>query len=141
MAREDPYGAFNFLVEIAGLEVAGFSEVGGLESETDIIEYRSGDDRGSLRKLPGLTKYQNLTLKRGYAASHELWEWRQSIVDGQVDRRAVSIVLLDHARDEVARWNLFEAWPCRWEGPHLDAETSAVAIETLEIAYEDIELG
>lgn len=95
MTRDDPYGAFNFLVEIDGVDVAGFWEVGGLESETDIIEYRTGDEVGTVRKLAGLSKHHNVTLKRGVTDSNELWEWRKSVIDGQLERRSVSIVLLD----------------------------------------------
>lgn len=141
MAREDPYGAFNFLVEIDGVDVAGFSEVSGLESETDIIEYRTGDEVGTVRKLAGLSKNHNVTLKRGVTDSTELWDWRKSVIDGQLERRSVSIVLLDHSRSEVARWNLYEAWPCRWEGPEFNAKTSEVAVESIEICHEGIELG
>ena len=67
MTRDDPYGALNFMVEIAGVDVAGFAEVGGLESETDIIEYRTGDEVGTVRKLPGLSKHHNVTLERSVA--------------------------------------------------------------------------
>jgi phage tail-like protein len=141
MAREDPYGAFNFLVEIEGVDVAGFTEVSGLESETDIIEYRTGDEVGTVRKLPGLSKYQNVTLKRGFTNSAALWEWRKTVIDGQTERKSVSIILLDHKREEVGRWNLFEAWPCRWIGPEFNAKTNEVAIESIEICHERIELG
>jgi phage tail-like protein len=141
MTSPDPYGAFNFIVEIAGGGVAGFAEVGGLESQTDIIEYRAGDDVGTVRKLPGLTKYSNLTLKRGLTDSTELWEWRKSVIDGQIEPRAVSIALLDHKREEVSRWNVYEAWPCKWVGPEFNAEVSEVAIELVEICYESIELA
>ncbi len=141
MPREDPYGAFNFRVEIAGVDVAGFAEVSGLESETDIIEYRTGDEVGTVRKLPGLSKYQNVTLKRGFTDSRALWEWRKTVIDGQLERKSVSIVLFNHSRDEVARWNLFEAWPSRWVGPEFNAMTNEVAIESIEICYERVELG
>jgi phage tail-like protein len=141
MTREDPYGAFNFLVEIEGVDVAGFTEVSGLESETDIIEYRTGDEHGTVRKMPGLSKYQNVTLKRGFTDSAALWEWRKTVIDGQLERKSVSIVLLDHRREEVARWNLFEAWPSRWVGPEFNAKTNEVAIESIEICHERIELG
>ena len=141
MTREDPYGAFNFLVEIAGVDVAGFSEVAGLENETDVIEYRTGDEVGTVRKLPGLSKHHNVTLKRGLTDSAKLWDWRKTVVDGQLQRRSISIVLLDQSRNEVSRWNLYEAWPCRWEGPEFNAKSSEVAIEAIEICHEGIELG
>lgn len=138
-ARKDPYGAFNFLVEIEGTVVAGFAEVTGLETRTDVIEYREGSEGLMVRKLPGLNKYPNITLKRGVSENRQLWVWRENIMKGQDDRRSVSIILLDRARTEVLRWNLSEAWPCKWAGPSLSARSSETAIETLELAYESLE--
>ncbi len=138
-ARRDPYGAFNFLVQIDGIDVAGFSEASGLESTVDVIEYRNGSDT-TVRKLPGLTKYTNLVLERGLTASRDLWNWHKAILDGQMDRRPVTISLLNEAREEVHRFTFRSAWPCRWSGPHFDAGRSAVAIETLEICHEGLGL-
>jgi phage tail-like protein len=138
--RNDPYKAFNFLVEIDGIAHAVFSEVTGLESETAVIEYRAGGEN-VVRKLPGLTKFGNITLKRGITQDAELWNWRKSIVDGNIDRRNGSIVLLDDNRSPVVRWNFHNAWVCKWEGPALSAKSNEVAIETMEIAHEGLELA
>ena len=138
--RNDPYKNFNFLVEIDGIARAAFSEVSGLESETSVIEYRSGSEFGT-RKLPGLTKYANIVLKRGITQDAELWNWRQSVIEGNVDRRNGSIILLDDQRTEVIRWNFREGWPCKWQGPGLNAKNEEVAIELLEIAHEGLELA
>lgn len=138
MPRPDPLSAFNVRVEINGITVAGFTECSGLASETEVVEYREGGDFRT-RKLPGLTKFPNIVLKRGLTLDRSLWEWRQTVVNGTVDRRSGSVILLDAARNEVARWNFFEAWPSKWEGPALNAQSSAVAIETLEIAHEGLE--
>jgi phage tail-like protein len=137
--RDDPYRAFNFRVEIDGVAVAGFTEVSGLDSETAVIEYRAGDDRNTVRKLPGLTKYGNLVLRRGVTRSAELWNWRRTVVDGKVERRNGSIVLLDEARDEVLRWNFVGGWIAKWQGPILNAAADTVAIETIEIAHEGLD--
>ena len=136
--RNDPYKAFNFVVEIDGIARAAFSEASGLESETAVIEYRAGTEH-VVRKLPGLTKFANITLRRGITQDRELWDWRQNIVDGNPDRRNGSIILLDDQRAEVVRWNFHSGWPCKWEGPALNAKTNEVAIETLEIAHEGLE--
>jgi phage tail-like protein len=138
--RNDPYKAFNFLVEIDGIAHAVFSEVTGLESETAVIEYRAGGEN-VVRKLPGLTKFANITLKRGITQDAELWNWRKSIVDGDIDRRNGSIVLLDDKRSPVLRWNFRNGWICKWEGPALSAKSNEVAIETMEIAHEGLELA
>ena len=138
----DPYGNFNFIVEIDGIEVASFSEVSGISSETEVIEYRTGNDRaGSVRKLPGLHKYGDITLKRGITASDALWQWRKSVTDGNLQRRSASIILLDEARQEVKRWNLLESWPSKYVVADLKATGNEVAIETLVIICERVELA
>ena len=139
--RHDPYKAFNFRVEIEGIARAAFSEVGGLESETVVVEYRVGGEPNTVRKLPGLTKYANIVLRRGITQDPELWNWRQSVVQGNVDRRNGSIVLLDDDETEVVRWNFFQGWIAKWEGPALNAKANEVAIETIEIAHEGLELA
>jgi phage tail-like protein len=142
--RKDPFSAFNFQVDIEGVTVAGFSECSGLTTETDIIEYRTGDpkeDDITVRKLPGLKKFTNIALKRGYTDSKELWEWRKKVMDGKTERKSGSIVLLNEAREEALRWNFYEGWPSKWEGPALNAKNNEVAIETLEIAIEKLELA
>ena len=135
----DVYANCKFLVEIDGISAAGFAEVSGLETETDVIEYREGGDAGTARKLPGLTKYANIVLKRGITSSKELHDWRKEVIDGQIVRRSGSIVLLDERRQEVARWNFHESWPCRLSGPELKAKGNDVAIEELEICHEGLE--
>ncbi len=138
--RNDPYSAFNFLVEIDGVTVAGFSEASGLNNETDIVEYRNGSEDITVRKLPGLKKFTNISLKRGFTDSKDLWDWRKKVMDGKTERKSGSIVLLNEAREPALRWNFREGWPSKLEGPSLNAKSSDVAIETLEIAVEDIQL-
>ncbi len=137
--RNDPYGAFNFIVEIDGIAVAGFSECSGLAAETAVIEYREGNEPMKVRKLAGLTKFAPITLKRGITGNRDLWNWYKNIINGVSDRRNGSIVLLGNDRSPVARWNFIEGWPAKWEGPHLKAKGNEVAIETLEIEHEGLE--
>jgi phage tail-like protein len=138
--RNDPYGQFNFLIEIDGVTRAGFSEVSGLTTDTNIIEYREGDDVTTVRKLPGLMKYTNIVLKRGYTQDAALWNWRKQVIDGTTKRTTGTITLLDEARKTALRWNFTAGWPVKWEGPAMNGKTSEVAIETLEIAHEGLEL-
>jgi phage tail-like protein len=140
-SRDDPYTGFNFRVEIEGIALAAFSEVGGLESETAVIEYRVGTEPNTVRKLPGLTKYANIVLRRGITRDAELWNWRKNIIDGKPDRRSGSIVLLDDEGNEVVRWNFVRGWICKWEGPALNARGNEVAIETIAVAHEGLELA
>lgn len=137
--RMDPFKNFNFLVEIDGISVAGFTECTGLESETEAIEYREGSEVNIVRKLPGLTKYANIVLKRGVTGNKELYDWRKAIIDGQIERKNGSIVLLDDRREQVARWNFKQGWPRYMAGPELNAIESKIAIEVLEICHEGFE--
>ena len=138
--RDDPFKGFNFLVEIDGVARAAFSEVSGLESETAVIEYRAGNEKvNTVRKLPGLTRFGNIVLRRGVTQDADLWNWRKSIVDGEIDRRNGSIILLDDKRTEVVRWHFRDGWICKWEGPTLNARANEVAIESIEIAHEGLE--
>ena len=139
-SRNDPYSAFNFLVEIDGVTVAGFAECSGLTTETDVIEYRNGDEDITVRKLPGLKKFTNIALKRGFTDSKDLWAWRKQVMDGQTVRQSGSVVILNEAREEALRFNFREGWPSKWEGPSLNAKNNEVAIETLEICHEGLVL-
>jgi len=140
-ARTDPYAAFNFLVEIDGITVAGFSECSGLTTETDHIEYRTGDKDITVSKLPGLRKFPNIVCKRGLTATTELWQWRLTVINGQTDRRSGSITLLDEGRKRALEWKFTAGWCCKWEGPTLNAKNNEVAIETLEICHEGLVLA
>jgi phage tail-like protein len=136
--RNDPFRSFNFLLEIGGIARAGFRECSGLESSQDPIDYREGNEGLTARKLPGLNKYANLTLKRGMTDDSDLWNWRKSAMDGTVVRQSGSVVLLDEKGEEKVRWNFREGWPMKWTGPSFNATGNEVAIETLEIVHEGL---
>jgi phage tail-like protein len=140
-ARQDPYLDFNFLVEIDNVAAAGFSEAELPAGRMEVVAYREGTDRTSAaRLLPGRVEYRPLVLRRGFAGDASLYQWWQAVAQGTLDRRNVSVVLLDEQRQEVARWNLRRAWPAKYSGPSLNALGNDVAIETLELAHEGIEL-
>ena len=137
--RVDPYRNFNFLVEIDGITQASFIECSGLEATTEVIETRSGGDSTTVYKLPGKTSYSDITLKWGTTASTELWMWRQNVINGVINRQNGSVVLYDLANQtEVARWDFFNAWPTKWDGPSLNAKGNDISIETLVLAVERI---
>ncbi len=139
--RDDPYLNFNFLVEIDGETAAGFSEADLPEGRIEAVAYREGTDRTSAaRLLPGRVEYGRLVLRRGFAGDAALFQWWQSVAQGNLDRRNLSVVLLDEKRQQVARWNLRRAWPTKYSAPSLRALGNDVAIETLELAHEGIEL-
>ena len=115
-----------------------FQEVGGLDSSTDVVDYREGSDPGHMRKIPALNKFSAITLKWGITDSDEFWKWRKTVIDGKVERKNGSIVLLDETGTEKIRWNFSEAWPSKWTGPAFNATSTAVAVETLEITHEEV---
>jgi len=137
--RVDPFDNFNFKVEIDGIVRAAFQQCTGFDSTIDVIEHREGGENTTARKLPGLTKYSNISLKWGMTDDMELYQWHRDAVLGQVQRRNGSIILLDRSGNETARWNFFNAWPTKYDGPDLNAEGNDVAIETLELAHEGVE--
>lgn len=138
--RVDPYRNFNFLVEIDGITQAGFSDVSGFGASTDPIEYREGGEpNNTVRKLPGVTKWNNITLKWGLTDSRELFDWYQDIANGKIERKNGSIIVLDLEGNEKVRWNFYEGWPTKWDGPDYTAKGNDVAIETLELAVERVE--
>lgn len=135
----DPFGSYNFHVEIDGILRGSFQEISGLESTVDVIEHREGGWNTTTHKLPGMTKHANIVLKWGVTADREISEWHQRIVQGDIDRRNGSVVLLDRKGQEVSRWNFVQAWPTKYTGPTLNAEATDVAIETLELVHEGVE--
>jgi phage tail-like protein len=138
-SRNDPFLSFNFIVDINGMR-AGFAEVGGLATETDIVEYREGNEDITMRKLPGKRKYTNLSFKRGFTDSKDLWQWRKKVMDGKTQRLPGTITLLDEARKPALVWKFFEAWPSKWAGPAFNAKNNEVAIEEMDLAVEGLEL-
>lgn len=145
MENKDPYKNFNFKIEIDGIgeggkTVAGsFTEASGLSLETTPIEYRSGCEDVTVRKIPGIKKFGNITLKRGFIHDIAFWKWIETAVDGTVKRKAGSIKLLDENGKPAGQFIFKSAWPCKWSGPALDSRDGEMAIEVLEIAHEGLE--
>jgi phage tail-like protein len=139
--RSDPYRGYNFRVEIDNTAVAGFSECSGLTFDVDPVEYREGTDVAlHVRKLTGLRKFANIALKRGFTDKKELWDWYKNVLNGIPDRRNGSITLQDEEHSDVLRWNFENGWICKWEGPAMNATGNDVAIESIEICVERVEL-
>jgi phage tail-like protein len=139
MSRQDPVRNFRFRVEIDGLPIAAFSEVTINPTTTDVIEYREGTDPTHVRKLPGLTRYGAVTLKRGVTTSRDLFEWHKQITAGQTARKNVAIVVLDETGADLARYAVSNAWPAKYDPGDLNAKGNDVFIEALELANEGVE--
>jgi len=141
MPQQYPLPVFHFSVQWGGTRV-GFSEVSGLTQEAQVIEYRDGvSPVFSSQKMPGLRKFGNVTLKRGIVArDNEFFAWLSTIRMNQVERRDVVIALLNGEHEPVLVWKIRSAFPVRVEGPHLNASGNEVAIESIELAHEGLEL-
>ncbi len=140
--RIDPFRGFNFRVEIDNTAVAGFREAGGLTMNTDAVDYREGTDVPlHVRKLTGLRKFSNITLKRGYTTNEDLWKWYKNVLNGVTDRRNGAIVLQDEQHNDVLRWQFENGFICKWEGPAMNATSNDVAVESIEICAEQVTLA
>lgn len=135
MRSPDPYRVFRFVVEINGRRVGGFSEITGLEVRTEVEEYREGGRNGYVHKLAKETRYPNLTLKRGITDKTDLWDWHQQVVLGDVERKQVSVVVLDVTGREKWRLIFAEAYPVKWNGTDLNAAGNTVFVESIELAH------
>ena len=136
---KDPFRGFKFRIQIDGINKAGFREVSGLDAATDTVDYRDGDG-DTIRKLAGLKKFSNITLKRGITDDQDLWKWRSLVMDGKIKgaRKNGQIILLDDEGKEAAEWTFTDGWPAKWTGPSFNATANEVAIDTIEIAHEGL---
>jgi len=132
-----PLPVFHFQVEWGGTNI-GFSEVSGLNIESQVIEYRDGANPAySMMKMPGLQKFGNITLKRGITKSdNELFTWLNTTKLNTVERRDLIISLLNEEHEPVMSWKVVNAFPVKVEGPGLKATGNEVAIESIELAHE-----
>lgn len=137
--RVDPFLNYNFLVELDGITRAAFTEVTGLDTTIEPVDYREGGENGTVRKLPGLTRFGNITLRWGMTADRELYDWHRQAVLGNVQRKNGSIVVLDRQGAEVARWNFVNAWPTKYDIPDFNSTANQAAVEALELVHEGVE--
>lgn len=139
--RKDPYFGYNFAVELDGITRMGFKGCTGLDTSTTATKYREGTDPTlGQRQLPGLLGHTAITLTRGITDDRALWDWRSDVAKGKGIRHDISIILRDDLGEEKIRWNIRNAFPSKWSGPAFDATSDAVAIETLELTHEGVEV-
>jgi phage tail-like protein len=135
----DALPSYRFYVEIDAIPQAVFTEVNGLQVETEVMEYKEGGNNGFIHRLPGRTKVGNITLKRGMTRSNEFFTWYLGIAFGRkIIRRNLSIVMYDTLGKEVMRWDFINAYPVKWTGPQFNAGGSASAVETVELAHDGL---
>ena len=136
----DNIRCFQFLIEIDGVTVGAFQECSSLNANMDVIEYREGSENNSVIQLPGTHKFTSITLKRGMAQNIGLLNWYRVNIEGSMVRKMGIITLLDETGDSISRWRFINGLPTKLEGPSLNTAGNEVAIETLEIACEGLEL-
>jgi phage tail-like protein len=137
--RLDPFLSFNFIVEIEGLIIGGFSEVSGLQIETVVETYREGGVQDYEHKFVGPTRYPtNLILKHGLTDGNYMWAWHNEVRQFKVVRRNGTIYLLDNAGLPRIRWDFLAAYPVKWTGPDLRADSNTVAFESIELVHRGI---
>jgi len=139
MPTPDPFKGFRFRVEIQGIQQMGFSECSSIGSHIEVVEYREGGDVASVRKLPGKVSYPDITLKWGMTKSQDIYDWHRDAVNGNIKRVHGSVVQLDDTGQEQLRWDFFNAWPSKWDGPAFNAKGNDVSIETLTLTCERID--
>ncbi len=140
----DPIFSFHFKLEIGGITFAHFQEVSGLNYETEVFPFREGGVNEYEHKLMGQAKFTNLVIKNGMTTSRDLWNWRMQAINNRSAARKksdVSIALRGLGGKDIQRWQIFGAWPCKWEGPQFNSTQSALAFEKIEIAYTYFTVG
>jgi phage tail-like protein len=142
-AAKNPVITAMFALEVQGISKAFFKEASGFNSESEVVELRQVNDKGVevINKIPGRTKWDNITLRRGTTDNMDLWKWRKLVLDGNVHqaRKEGSVVMYDQDFTEVARFNFRGGWPSVWKGADLKADDNAVAIEEIVITHEGLE--
>lgn len=138
MPRNDPYPSFRFRVEIEGIIVASFSEVSGLQIEIETESYREGGVNNFVHTFPKGIKYQPLVLKKGIIDSSDLWNWYKDVRTGIITRKGVTVFLMDSSGNDKRHWKFEGAYPIKWTGPDLKANSSTIAIESIELVHKGI---
>ena len=136
--RSNPYAAYNFLIEIEGIITGGFSEVSGLDIETEVEFIKEGGANDIEYKLPKGTKYSNITLKRGITDFDTFWRWYNDIINGKIKRKDGLIFLCNQTGIPMVTWGFVDAYPIKLDGPSLNATTNTIATETLTLAHHGL---
>lgn len=143
MADEDPLLTFHFALEVSGAITGLFTHVGGLGSETEVIEHKVIGTNGkaeAVQVLPGRLKWTPISLKRGITSTLDIWDWRQLVVDGKMTdaRKAASIIAYSADGTAVAKWDMSNAWPSKVTGPEFDSASGNVMFEEVTIVFDSV---
>ncbi|QLE58020.1 phage tail protein [Nostoc sp. TCL26-01] len=138
LVGHDPYMVYNFAVEIGGVVVGGFSEVSGLSSEIELESYQEGGLNDYIHKFPKHTTYPNLVLSRGLVNIDLFYIWYQATSQGLIQQLNGTILLLNSQQIPVMWWTFKQAYPVKWEGPRLNANSDEIAVERIELVHQGI---
>ena len=130
------YGSCRFYVEFNQETGAVFTELSGLNLETEVFEYHEGGRNDHPHRLPGRSKIGNLVLKRGLTRHNDFFKWCLDVTRGRIERKNLTVKLFDADGTLVASWDFVNAFPIKWSGPQFQADTTNIAIESLEIAHD-----
>jgi len=137
-AGPDPNLGLRFWVEVGQVQLAGFAECSGLTIETEVFDYPEGGENTYVHKLPVRTKYSNVTLKRGLDETRYFYDWYVSTMNGNTQRRDITIRIYNSRQQEVQVWHLYQAFPVKWMGPDMKADSGAIAVETIELTHHGV---
>ncbi len=144
-ARIDPYGTFQFAVDIGSKTSVMFGECSGLEMQVRYDEVREGGQNEYVHRLPSRVEYGNLVLRRGYAITNEFYNWCLTCLNRAgkpIDRRNVAVSLVNLQQNQIVfTWTFVGAYPVKWSGPSFRANESVMAIESLELAHQGIQVA
>ena len=136
----DPLVSFHYAIEVQGMVKGYFTECTGIGSEHELIEHKIVDEKGreSIQKIPGRLKWENITLKRGITGTMDIWDWREQVVQGQVEkaRHSGSVIMYNQSLEPVARWDFVNAWPLKVSGPTMKADSNEFGIEEVTLVHE-----
>jgi|SRR5690349_19574937 phage tail-like protein len=136
-----PLPKFHFEVQWGGARI-GFTEISGLDVETEVIEYRDGAlPEFSKMKIPGMQKFANVTMKRGvFASDNDYFNWWNTVSLNTIERRDVTVSLLNEAHEPVMVWKIKNAWPTKIASTDLKADGNEIAIESIELAHDGLSI-
>lgn len=135
----DPFRGYNFRLDVGGADLGHFTEVSGLGARVQAISYREGGRGQVVRRIPGRVEYADVTLRYGVTSSQDLWNWFLASLEGKVQRKHVSIFMLDaDGTTDVVQWDLESAWPSEWRAAPLDASGREVAVESMTLVFETL---
>ncbi len=134
----DVFTTFHFYVD--GVAQAVFTEVTGMAVEIMVQDYEEGGRNDHIHRLPGRAKVSDITLRNGISTSNDIWDWFKKILQGNFERRNVSIVVVDQKGAEQQRWSFIEALPVKWTGPELKSGQSAPAIQSLQLTHKGLQI-